>query len=185
MGELFHHTCTLQWRHNRRDSVSNHQPYHCLLKRLFRRRSKKTSKLRVTGLCAGNSPVTGEFPAQIASNTENVSILWRHHDFAGKRSCYNWYQFIVRKDVSCSKSVMTNCIVLTVDKYALLKYPIVLYIECQSSNQAKVRYLLYATTPFVFIMASAQRRGAYACFLSMSEQDLSDKRRYVWNVLSY
>ena len=42
-------------------------------------RSKKTSKLRVTGLCAMNSQVTGEFPAQIASNAENVSIWWRHH----------------------------------------------------------------------------------------------------------
>ena len=41
--------------------------------------SKKTSKLRVTGLCVGNSPVTGEFPAQMASNAENVSIWWRHH----------------------------------------------------------------------------------------------------------
>ena len=40
----------------------------CLLNGLFRRRSKKTSKLRVTGLCAGNSPGTGEFPAQTASN---------------------------------------------------------------------------------------------------------------------
>ena len=39
--------------------VSNHQPRDCLLNRLFRRRSKKTSKLRVTGLCEGNSPVTG------------------------------------------------------------------------------------------------------------------------------
>ena len=39
----------------------------------------RTSKLRVTGLCAGNSPVTGEFPAQMASNAENVSIWWRHH----------------------------------------------------------------------------------------------------------
>ena len=37
-------------------------------------------KHRVTGLCAGNSPVTGEFPAQRASNAENVSIWWRHHD---------------------------------------------------------------------------------------------------------
>ena len=46
----------------------------------FRRRSKKASKIRVTGLCAGNSPVTGEFPAQMASNAENVSIWWRHHD---------------------------------------------------------------------------------------------------------
>ena len=47
-----------------------------------RRRSKKTSKLRITGLCEENSPVTGEFPAQMASNVENVSIWWRHHDLA-------------------------------------------------------------------------------------------------------
>ena len=52
---------TLQWRHNGRDCVSNHQSYDCLLNRLFRRRSEKTSKLRVTGLCVGNSPVAGEF----------------------------------------------------------------------------------------------------------------------------
>ena len=69
----------LEWHPNRRDGVSNHQFHHCLLNRLFRRRSKKTSKLRVTGLCARNSPVTGEFPAQMASNTENVSIWWRPH----------------------------------------------------------------------------------------------------------
>ena len=69
----------LQWRHNERNGVSNHQPHECLLNRLFRRRSKKPSKLRVTGLCAGNSPVTGEFPAQRASNAEYVSIWWRHH----------------------------------------------------------------------------------------------------------
>ena len=42
---------------------------------------KKTSKLRVTGLCEGDSPGTGEFPAQRASNAENVSIWWRHHGF--------------------------------------------------------------------------------------------------------
>ena len=76
---ISHRSVTLKWRHNGRDSVSNHQPHDCLLNRLFRRRSKKTSKLCVTGLCAGNSPVTGEFPAQMASNAENVSIWWRHH----------------------------------------------------------------------------------------------------------
>ena len=70
---------TLQWRHNERDGVSNHQPHDCLLNLLFRRRSNKTSKLRITGLWAGKSPVTGEFPAQRASNAENVSIWWRHH----------------------------------------------------------------------------------------------------------
>ena len=66
--------------HNGLASVSNHQPHGCFLNILFRRRSKKTSKLRVAGLCEGNSPGTGEFPAQMASNAENVSIWWRHHD---------------------------------------------------------------------------------------------------------
>ena len=61
---------TLQWRHNERGSVSNHQRLHCLLNCRFRHRSKKTSKLRVTGLCVGNSPVTGGFPAPKASNAE-------------------------------------------------------------------------------------------------------------------
>ena len=50
------HSITLHWRHNGHGGVSNHQLHGCLLNRLFRRRSKKISKLRVTGLCAGNSP---------------------------------------------------------------------------------------------------------------------------------
>ena len=62
------------------DGISNHQPHDCLLNRLFRRKSKKTSKLRVTGLCEGDSLATGEFTAQRASNAENVSIKWRHHE---------------------------------------------------------------------------------------------------------
>ena len=53
----------LRWRHNGHDSVSNHWPRECLLNSLIRCKSKKTSKLRVTALCAGNSPETGEFPA--------------------------------------------------------------------------------------------------------------------------
>ena len=73
-------TIPLQWRHNGHDDVSNHQPHDCLLSSLFERRSKNRSKLRVTVLCEGNSPVTSEFPAQRASNAEKVSIRWRHHD---------------------------------------------------------------------------------------------------------
>ena len=61
-----------------------------LLNRSIRRRSKKTSKLRVTRLCAGNSPVTGEFPAQMASNAENVSIWWRHHADVLYGCLYKW-----------------------------------------------------------------------------------------------
>ena len=50
------------------------------LNHLFRRRSKKTSKLSVTGLREGKPPVTGGFPSQRASNAQNVSISWRHYD---------------------------------------------------------------------------------------------------------
>ena len=70
---------TSHWRHNERDGVSNHPRLNCLLNRMFRRRSKKTSTFRVIGLCEGNPPVTSEFPSQKASNEENVSIRWRHH----------------------------------------------------------------------------------------------------------
>ena len=89
---------TLRLRHNGRDGVSNHQPRDCFLNRLFRRSSKKTSKLRVTGLCVGNSPGAGEFPAQMASNAVNVSIWWRHHD-------ESWWWYWVVYD--CSKLLTT------------------------------------------------------------------------------
>ena len=46
----------------------------------FIRRWKKPPKLRATGLCAGNLLGNGEFPAQMASNAENVYIWWRHHE---------------------------------------------------------------------------------------------------------
>ena len=71
LAHSLHHQVSLGYRHNGPDSVSNHQPDDCLFNRLFRRRSKNTSKLRVTGLCAGISPGTGY--------TETVSIWWRHH----------------------------------------------------------------------------------------------------------
>ena len=84
------HNILSQWCHNERDGVSNHKLHDCLLNRLFRRRSKKTPKLHTTGLCEGNSPVTGEFPAQMASNAENVSIWWRRHVVQLSKTCRDW-----------------------------------------------------------------------------------------------
>ena len=72
----FNHTAirSLQWRHNGRDSVSNHQPHDCLLNRLFRRRLKKTSKLRVTGLVRGihRGPV---------NSAHNWPVTWKMFPF--------------------------------------------------------------------------------------------------------
>ena len=60
----------LQWRHDNR-----------ILSRLFRRKSRKSSKLRVAVLCEENLPLTSGFPSQMAINAENVSIWWRPQDF--------------------------------------------------------------------------------------------------------
>ena len=74
--------------------ASHHQPHDCLLNHLLRLRSKKTSKLHVTGLYAGNSPVTGEFPAQMASNAEKVSIWWCHLERGRSWIIEAWIKFM-------------------------------------------------------------------------------------------
>ena len=66
------------WRHNGHDGVSNHQPYDCLLNRLFGWERNPQSSAWLA-FVQGNSPVTDEFPAQMASYAENASIWWRHH----------------------------------------------------------------------------------------------------------
>ena len=82
---------TLQWRYNERDGISNHRHLDCLLNRLFRHRSKETSKLRITGLYEGNPLVTGRFHSQRASNAENVFIWWYHHDMRKRDRFKLWH----------------------------------------------------------------------------------------------
>ena len=98
---------SLRWRHYGRDSVSNHQSHDCLLNRLFRRRSKKTSKLRATGLCVWNSPGTGEFPAQMASDAENVSIWWCHHVEISKGVICGWSALCLLMPWCYSKNIIS------------------------------------------------------------------------------
>ena len=69
---------SIDWCHNGCDDVLNHRHLDGLLNGLFRRRSNKISKLRVTGLFEGNSLVNDEFPSLMASKAGNVSIQWRH-----------------------------------------------------------------------------------------------------------
>ena len=75
----------------------------CLLNRISRRKSKKTSKLRVIGLCKGNSPVTGEFPAQRTSNAENVfhlmtpSCYWESVTLTGAQHSIGTFLLLVTR----------------------------------------------------------------------------------------
>ena len=75
---------SLQWRHNGRDCVSIQQPRDCLLNCLFRLRSKKTSKLRVTGLCVGNSPG----PVNSPHKWPVTRKIWWRHQVQVRSLCY-------------------------------------------------------------------------------------------------
>ena len=142
----------LQWRHNGHDGVSNHQHRHCLLNRLFRCRSKKASELLVTGLCAGNSPVTGEFPTQMASNAENVSIWWRHHADFTEVGKHCWSFFSTREDFNylCHLNVMIWSKIQIYFMFARINsarlgliYPLQWRVRCDSvSNHRRLGCLL-------------------------------------------
>ena len=129
---------SLQNRHNGCDSVSNQQPHDCLLNRLFRRRSKKTSKLRVTGLCAGNSPGTDEFPAQMASNAENVSIWWRHH---GHKSILG-HRKVIMSHRYCTLSRARLCGPFS-DRKSIPRYCIKNALECHRSNKTILPFIFF------------------------------------------
>ena len=60
--------------------VSNREPYDCLLNRLFSRRSKTASKLRVTGRRRGIHRWPVNSPHEWPVTRKKVSIWWRHHE---------------------------------------------------------------------------------------------------------
>ena len=91
MFQMFHVKChPSHWRQNERDCVPNHQYIDCLLNRLFRCKSKETSKLRVTGLCDGNTLVIDGFPSQRDSNAKK-GLPFDDVIIIVMRSIQSWY----------------------------------------------------------------------------------------------
>ena len=93
----------LQWRHNERDGASNHQRLNCLLN-LFGRRSKKTTKLRVTGLCVGNPPLTGELlrgiPRWPVNSHHKGQVMQKMFPFDDViMQCSQWLKFYQYGDI--------------------------------------------------------------------------------------
>ena len=66
---------SIRWRHNGSNSVSNQPPHDCLLNRLFRSRSTKTSKLRVTGRKCFHLMASSCLPSK---GSHKVLVVWRH-----------------------------------------------------------------------------------------------------------
>ena len=69
----------LRWRHNGRDWHLKSPASRLFTQPFIQTQIKENIKALCHWLCAGNSSGTGEFPARMASNAENVSIWWRHH----------------------------------------------------------------------------------------------------------
>ena len=105
---------TLQWRHNERDGVSNHQPHDCFLNRLFRRRSKKTSKLRFTGPCAGKSPVNSPHKGPVTRKMfpfDDV-IMWIQN-----KDSFHWRWFHCNQNsmgISLDYHMDSNAVIVTI-----------------------------------------------------------------------
>ena len=151
----------LKWRHNEYDGVSSHQPHDCLLNRLFRRRSKKTRKLRVTGLCAG------KFPAQMASNAENIFIWWRHH---GQVVIWTHKGPISYSPCSCVvifSSWYNCCVSVLYDNEMLFNYKIEVMTDHPSLFENTHPVALYA--------------GFTVLPLSMAQNDMQLPRKPVYN----
>ena len=85
------HVLPLHWRHNDHDGVSNHQPHGCLLNRLFGRRSKKTSKFRVTGLCEATEHAGLNVPP--LSRLTYDLYCTRFFTFLLNNACVSWDDF--------------------------------------------------------------------------------------------
>ena len=97
------------------------------------RKSKENSKICVTSLIAGNSPVTGEFPAHKAGNAENISIWWRHHGLCDKSASrsfvwingphYNMttYEAYTSREVKVKDTANNFCMLSILQKSFVLK----------------------------------------------------------------
>ena len=115
----------------------------------FRCRSKKTVKLLVTGLCVGNSPVTGEFSTQMASNAENVSIWWRHHE-GSQNPCKIKHIFCTLRQrfqyLYRSQHTFNTCGIVDMSSYTCVN----LFLKCIAPNVLKGVHLLLDHIVMVF-----------------------------------
>ena len=85
--------------HNECNGISNHLCLQCLPKCLFRRRSKKTSKLRITALFERNPPVMGGFP-------HKGPVMQRMFPFDDIIMCYSASEATVKH--ICELIIRTN-----------------------------------------------------------------------------
>ena len=123
-------------------------PHDCLLSRLFGHRSKKISKHSVNGHCVGKLPGTGEFPAQMASNAENVSIWWRHHE-SSLQTNVSYIMILL--------SIPPYLLMLLSRRYMQNYDQVVNYREKSRKTECNIMWQICMSTPIVLVVLSNKK----------------------------
>ena len=133
----------LHWRHNDHDGVSNRQPHGCLLNRLFRRGSKKTSTLRVTGLCVGNSPgpvnspYKGPFTRKMFPFDDVIMQYWFNHAWHNTHRMKKLSSFVGIRKILRDKSIKAMSITLC-NVFSIFLILVILYQSGNSNKKASI-----------------------------------------------
>ena len=151
---------SLQWRHNGRDSVFNHQPHDCLLNRYSDADKKNIKAQRHWPLCG---EFTGDrwIPAQMASNAENVSIWCRHHGFILTKMI----RLVCRVDVLLGYSGFRK-LVATVAHNIIRQMVVIRYRLMNVATRVMVVAILFQTYPWYLVhfcqdtLLDVPRKGA-------------------------
>ena len=84
-------------------------------------------------LC-GNSPVAGEFPAQMASDAENVSIWWRYHEYT---SCDAGQFQLQMSSVILTQNEIYKIFVYKIFTYIFISHRLQTFSPCSDFKQDK------------------------------------------------
>ena len=115
----------------------------------IRAQIKENIKARVTGLCAGNSPRTGEFPAQMASNAEYVSIWWRHHG-----ASHHWCRVVIHFLTKvCSRIIPYSDVIMRAMTSEIIGVSIICATVCWGAHQRKHQ----SSASLAFVMGNHRR----------------------------
>ena len=140
------------------------------------RRSKKTSKLRVTGLCVGNSPVTGEFPAQRASNAENVSIWLRHHEQGSHTFTCEIHRKVYLHLEPTTALFTSSCQKSIYQRYSNLQFSTAIFTKRATRISTRKSSLKYLQTRIHCQDVTINKRVAVAMELATKQATLSALR---------
>ena len=141
---------------------------------------KKSSKLRVTGICEGNRPVTDGFPSQRASNTGNVPIWWRHHDFQINFTYWDTNQIAAFSRTACTNAFSRVKIIVL---WFIFKWDLSPIAIGWNNGVVPISRQVISLTNVAYVLRRIWRH--HAGFKKLNGNDISLINRSCYTVLCY